>query len=143
METPPILGVVVGEQSWPERITKAMAMAHSRNLARRSAVLAHPDLAARLCQPPLNYKRPEQWNGYMPPETCDGEYNESPQRAALIQIGTEAWKRHLADNAPRVEPPAPDQPDLLPEHEEQPALPAGAAGPAGPLDPGGQLSDHT
>jgi hypothetical protein len=45
--------------------------AHTTNQQRRASVLAHPDLAARLTQPPLNYARPDQWNGYIPPATVD------------------------------------------------------------------------
>jgi hypothetical protein len=45
---------------------------------RRAAVLSHPDLAARLTEHPLNFTRPERWNGYIPPriwpvDSDDGE----------------------------------------------------------------------
>lgn len=38
------------------------------NQERRRAVLAHADLAERLCEHPLNYKRPDQWTGFIPPD---------------------------------------------------------------------------
>jgi hypothetical protein len=68
--------------------------------------------------------------------------NDSPQRAALITISTEAWHRERGDDAPDVTPSGADQPDALPEAEQQSALPAPAAGPAGLHDAPGQLSSH-
>ncbi len=59
----------------------------------RAMVLAHPDLAAKLCQPPLSYQRPEQWNGFVPPEYFNGRPNDSPRRAALVAIIAEAQSR--------------------------------------------------
>jgi len=58
--------------------------------ARRARVLAHPDIAARLCDPPMRYTRPEVWTGFIPPNeipTISGwKRNESPIRKQLIAI---------------------------------------------------------
>lgn len=61
--------------------------------ARRAAVLAHPDLAARLTREPIGYARADQWNGYIPPETYNGSHNRSPRRTALLELVTEARAR--------------------------------------------------
>lgn len=61
--------------------------------ANRSAVLAHPDLAARLTQAPLEYTRPEQWNGFVPPAQANEALNTSPRRQVLAEIVTEAHTR--------------------------------------------------
>lgn len=63
---------------------------------RRAMVLRHPDLAARLCEPPIGYREPWQWNGYIPPDTFTGNHNDSPQRAALVAIAAEAEARETA-----------------------------------------------
>lgn len=62
----------------------------------RIAVLAHPDLAAKLCEPPLNYDRPDQWTGYIPPEIWNNQRNDSGRRAALIELLLEALLREEA-----------------------------------------------
>jgi hypothetical protein len=59
----------------------------------RDRVLRHPDIAARLCDPPLRYSRPENWTGYVPPETWQGKRNDAPQRTQLLDIITAAVKR--------------------------------------------------
>ncbi len=59
----------------------------------RRLVLSHPDLAARLCEPALGYQRPEQWNGFVPPEIFNGEHNLSPRLEALAAIVAEAEAR--------------------------------------------------
>lgn len=59
----------------------------------RDAVLAHPDLAQKLTEPPLDYQRPEQWNGFVPPEYFNQQVNDSPRRAALVEIVAEAQAR--------------------------------------------------
>lgn len=65
----------------------------------RAAVLAHPDLAERLTMTPLNYAKPEQWNGGIPPKYTPEdasrrvEPNDSPRRAALLAIVEEAMSR--------------------------------------------------
>jgi hypothetical protein len=63
------------------------------SLPDREIVLAHPDLRERLTTPPLGYASAEQWNGYIPPELCNGEHNSSPRRAALVDIVAEAHRR--------------------------------------------------
>lgn len=60
----------------------------------RDRILSHPDLAERLTQPPLDYPRPEMWNGFIPPTTCDtGALNTSPRRKALLDLAAEAHRR--------------------------------------------------
>lgn len=57
---------------------------------RRRRVLAHPDLAKRLCEPPYNLAAPEMWTGFVPPaEVPVATYwrpNNSPIRRQLIDI---------------------------------------------------------
>ena len=66
----------------------------TRNKHRRAAVLAHPDLAAKLTEQPLNFARPDQWTGFIPPATtADHAINPSPVRAALVAIVAEAERR--------------------------------------------------
>jgi hypothetical protein len=98
-----------------------MLEAHNINVQRRGEVLKHEDLRKRL-EKELGYQRADQWNGYIPPATVNefsteelcrsgtasvrynqlghygqGEFlNNSPQRAALVQISTEAWARRSA-----------------------------------------------
>jgi hypothetical protein len=113
--------------------------AHASSQDRRAAVLAHGDLAARLARPPLCYRRPGDWNGYIPPVVAlddDGGilrrveqngravfnqlgrrssgivYNDTPERAALIEISTEAW--HRRNNPPITQ----DNPEI-----SQPTVP--------------------
>lgn len=62
--------------------------------ARRDRVLKHPDIAAKLTRHPLNFTRPEVWNGYIPPAfDSDRTENASPQRKALIAICQEVMQR--------------------------------------------------
>lgn len=60
-----------------------------------------PPLAMRLCEPPLGYARPEQWNGFIPPEMHNGARNESPRRTALLAIVAEAEAQWAALEQPR------------------------------------------
>lgn len=71
------------------------------NAERRRAVLAHPDLAERLCEDPLGYARPDQWTGFIPPAMWNQQPNTSPRRKALVEIYEEALARGAA--APRGE----------------------------------------
>lgn len=64
------------------------------NADRKRAVLAHADLADRLCAHPLNYQHASQWSGYIPPEMWQGVPNNSPRRAALVAIYEEACARN-------------------------------------------------
>jgi hypothetical protein len=72
----------------------ALRDAATRMRDRKAAVLAHPDLAKRLTEEPLNFPRPDQWNGGIPPETFNGEHNDSPRRVALVEIFDEATRRN-------------------------------------------------
>lgn len=82
------------------------ADAEAARKARRAAVLAHPDLAERLTQPPLSYAKAEQWNGGIPPkhspEDAGGRVkpNDSPRRAALVEICEEAHRRTALERTP-------------------------------------------
>ncbi|MFG1857498.1 hypothetical protein ACGFJT_37080 [Actinomadura geliboluensis] len=71
------------------------AGAHGRPVVHvvRGSVLRYPDLAAKLREPPLKFRRPEQWNGYIPPDTCGSAPNLSPRRDALIVLVEEAARR--------------------------------------------------
>lgn len=71
----------------------ALRDAATRMRDRKAAVLAHPDLAARLTEDPLNFARADQWNGGIPPEMFNGERNDSPRRAALVELVDEATRR--------------------------------------------------
>lgn len=87
----------LGEILMTARGTVRAALAESAE--RRARVLRHDDLAALLKAKPLEYKRPDQWNGYVPPalmpEDSDGlaKRNDSPRRAALVELSAEAWRR--------------------------------------------------
>jgi len=60
----------------------------------REAVLAHPDLTARL-KGAWGYEHPEQWNGYVPSYlNCEDDVTTSPHRAILVELVTEALKRN-------------------------------------------------
>lgn len=69
------------------------------NAERRAVVLRHPDLAAKLCDPPLRFARPEQWTGYIAPaldQIGDANLtrrNTSPCRAQAVEIYAEACRR--------------------------------------------------
>lgn len=80
---------------------EALASAQQENARRRERVLKHPDLAAQLCEPPLPWSSPGHWNGFVPPRFMPADAsglvrpNDSPQRAALVEISTEAARREL------------------------------------------------
>lgn len=63
----------------------------------RELVLANEDLAARLTKRPLDFKQPEQWNGYIPPYMVPAGdkhvRNDSPRRVHLVAIVREAIAR--------------------------------------------------
>lgn len=69
---------------------------------RRARVLAHPDLAARLKEPPLSLSDPARWNGYIPPRTLpdkangSARANDSAVRRQLVDIASEALAREAA-----------------------------------------------
>lgn len=60
---------------------------------RRALVLRHPDLAARLTEPPISHTVPEAWTGYIPPSTFNGSTNSAPARRALLDLTAEAEHR--------------------------------------------------
>lgn len=75
-------------------IKHGMAEARRAAAYRRSLVLRHSDLAARLTQPPIRFSSPEKWNGYIPPATdCAGAMNTTPSRPALLALVAEAERR--------------------------------------------------
>lgn len=90
------------------RARAEVAAAREACIARRARVLRYPDLAKRLTQPPLNIPTPEMWTGYVPPARgpwggSDGFgdvkviANNSPARAALVEISAEALRRDQED----------------------------------------------
>jgi hypothetical protein len=86
---------ILDSHAWRAAVTTAHANANEN----RKLVLAYPDIAARLCEQPLNYKRPDQWTGYIPPyydrEAGNGtvHLNTSPIRQALMAILSAAAER--------------------------------------------------
>lgn len=74
----------------------AMAKVQSKadSERRRKLVLSHPDLAKELCSFVIGYSKPENWNGWIPPELDSyGALNDSPRRAALVRLVAEAEGR--------------------------------------------------
>jgi hypothetical protein len=74
--------------------SRALKEAKTRTAANRAAVLAHPDLAQKLTEPPLGYAVAEQWNGGVPSATFNGSHNDSPRRTALLDLLAEAERRN-------------------------------------------------
>jgi hypothetical protein len=80
-------------------IKQARTNALAENARRRTLVLRHPDLAARLTEPPIRHTTPEHWTGYVPPASDAPSLggaepiNHSPARAALVAIVAEAEQR--------------------------------------------------
>jgi hypothetical protein len=50
-------------QLWPSAVTASKR----ESQARRAHVLAYPDLAQRLGEPPLRLSNPSRWSGWIPP----------------------------------------------------------------------------
>ena len=87
-------------------------LSRGRSQRRRKLVLSHPDLAELLTHPTIGYTRPDQWNGWIPPATVPDDSpnptpgpttdgpgyvtNDSPRRAALIELVEEAERREAA-----------------------------------------------
>jgi hypothetical protein len=97
---PKTLGAVLAEQmkqfepgSRPHRTRQQVLSGVTSLRALRELVLSHPDLAAKLCEPPLSYSKPANWNGFVPPDLFNGERNNSPYREALAAIVAEAMER--------------------------------------------------
>ena len=82
--------------------------AHRQTTEQHKLVMRYPDIAARLCNPPLRFKTPSQWHGYVPPaydrEREDGTapLNTSPFRAALMALLEEAAERADAEQRGRA-----------------------------------------
>jgi hypothetical protein len=94
---------------------QARARSKQDSAVRRARVLAHPDLARRLTDPPLRLSDPSRWSGWIPPKTlaeeccvhCAGSNprppcrgcphrtraNDSPIRRQLVEIVAEALRR--------------------------------------------------
>lgn len=65
----------------------ALARASEENGERRRIVLARPEIAERLTQPPASFARPDCWSGYVAPDRLpDGQPNRSPVRAQIAEI---------------------------------------------------------
>lgn len=88
---------------WREVVTRAAARGieidTTTNAERKATVMQHPDLAARLCDRPMGYERPDQWTGYIAPATTEigegylAKRNDSPYRAQVVAIYEEALAR--------------------------------------------------
>jgi hypothetical protein len=79
---------VAAKRARPDTLT-----ATARAKDRRGRVLAHPGIAHRLTLPPLNYKQPDQWTGYIPPGIWREQTNSAPERAALLDICAAVMER--------------------------------------------------
>jgi hypothetical protein len=89
----------------PAPLKKSAACVEAARAARKQCieqqklVLRYPDIAKRLCEPPLGYAAPGQWTGYIPPaydaEQVDGSVplNTSRYRAVLMEILEAAAER--------------------------------------------------
>lgn len=84
----------------PDVLKSRPCIEAARAAARQTAdqhklITRYPDIRAKLCDPPLDYAKPEQWHGYIPPaydaERVDGvvPLNDSPRRAALLEEAAE------------------------------------------------------
>lgn len=80
-------------EPWPDAIDRIHAERRQLSESRRARVLAHPDLAIKLTAAPLDYTEPGRWSGYVPPRMWAEQLNNSPRRAALVDICAEAAKR--------------------------------------------------
>lgn len=92
-------------ESRADAVARARAAQVAEIAERRKRVLKYPDLAQRLTERPLSYQRPEQWNGFVPPRTgppggLGQQPNDSPVRAALVEICAEAKRRDDAAQQP-------------------------------------------
>ena len=91
---------------WEQVLEDARAHEAEQCRQRRELVLRYPDIAAKLCAPPLKHSRPEVWNGSLPgpylPEGADGRVrpNRSPVRAQLLAVLTEAAARADHERTP-------------------------------------------
>ena len=122
------LGEAIPRGPGHEACMRAAAAEHAQLVEQRRLILAYPDLAAQLCAPPLCFKRPEQWTGYIPPtfdrERPDGTVpqNDSPIRAALMALLEQAAERWDAG----IKPPPPAMPPVAQPIETAALEPAGS-----------------
>jgi hypothetical protein len=94
--------------------------AHAETTRNRALVLSHPDLAKRLTDYPLHLTDPHQWSGYLPPVMAGGVHNNSPIRAQLVHILTDALARTKDGQTALLETSLEPPPDDEPEPEEDP-----------------------
>lgn len=63
----------------------------------RRLVLLYPDLAKRLTMPPLDFRTPDLWHGYIPPRMIPVgggmTQNDSAQRVHIVALVREAMAR--------------------------------------------------
>lgn len=100
-----IIAALRAEGDLREALRASLADAKAACERNRRLVLAHPDLAAQLTQPPCEFSRPEVWTGYIGPEVVDldrrgdGTRNTSPHRAQLLALVAEAERRTRVEKA--------------------------------------------
>lgn len=79
--------------------------------ANRALVLRHPDIAARLKEPPYQASRPDVWTGYIPGPLASEDsrgrvaINNSPVRAQLLALVLAAAERDEAEQHARQNNP--------------------------------------
>lgn len=98
-------GPAVAEETLRQRLMAVWQQEKRRSKglsqARRALVLKHPDLAAQLCSSLIGYSKPENWNGWIPPELLapdasgNAAKNDSHRRAALVRLVAEAQAREV------------------------------------------------
>lgn len=94
------------EGSLGEFIRQLLATSKADAERRKFLVLKHEDLAAQLTGQPLNFTRPEHWDGSIPPEKFNGQPNDSPRRPVLLALVAEAERRERPLAAVRPPPSA-------------------------------------
>jgi hypothetical protein len=108
----------------------AVHQGQARNRQQREIVLRYPDIAKRLCGPPMSLKEPRQWSGFIPDyweaEDKLGRVrpNNSPVRAQLFEVFMAACERADADAArgraaaevAKARPEPDDEHGARPEH---------------------------
>lgn len=76
---------------------KAVGMGGLSRRVNKAMVMKHPDLVAKLKEPPCSYTNPETWGGYLPPERDEhGRRINSPWRTQLLAIIEEAKAREAS-----------------------------------------------
>lgn len=110
--------------SWSETLHSEISSGPATNEQRRELVFRFPDIAAKLTEPPLELKNPQQWSGFIPgsfdPEDARGivRLNVGGIRHQLLAILSEA--AHRADGE-AAHPPAPQGLIHMPVHRNDPA----------------------